>query len=264
MYDQELPADRHGTVKAMLASEPELEELARAVVRLEACHHVLLVKKLVTRFVSQQDPSTFNHSAEDLFAYGYIGLSNALKGYDPATNSTISTFSAFRITGAVRDGIRSESPVPKRLTTFVRKVRSVEEALTISLSRVPTQEEVRSELGDDARYFHLYPRLYHQASLDEISQARPLDEDGFFASPDDTTSMVESHLAGEDIREALQDLTDLERTAVRLLHVDGMTLHAAAQETGIPRRELKANADSAIEKLRAQPRVQQWRHLATA
>lgn len=234
----------------------DLEGLINAVIRFEACHHVNLVKKFVNQYVSRQDSDILNRSAEELFAYGYIGLSNALRSYDPSTN-TISTFANFRVVGAVRDGIRSESPVPKRLTTFVRAVESAEEKLTKALSRVPTHAEVRDALGDQAKYLHLYPRLCRQASLEDLVGYNPI-------AADDVAAVVEMDEATGDLREELQDLTEIERTAVQLIHGDGLSARMAAKESGLPQRELSRAADTALTKLRQAPRLQRWADLVAA
>lgn len=260
IYDADLPAASPATLKKLPdylpSPEFDLEHLMDAVVRFEACHHVNLVKKFVTQYVSRQDPRTLNRSAEELFAYGYIGLSNALRGYDPSTN-TISTFANFRVVGAVRDGVRSESPVPKRLTTFVRAVETAEEKLTRALSRVPTQDEVRAALGDQARYLHLYPRLCVQASLEELTSFNPISEQ-------DVAGTVELEQAGSDLRAELQDLTEVEQVAVQLIHGEGLSARMAAKESGFPQGELTKAAESALTKLRQSPRIAQWENLVAA
>lgn len=259
-YDAPTDSKAPRTLKKLLASveEPayDLENLADAIVRFEACHHVNLVKKFVSQFVSRQDPDILNRSADDLFTYGYVGLSNALRSYDPSTN-TISTFSNFRIVGAVRDGIRSESPVPKRLTTFVRAVESAEESLTKALSRVPTHAEVEEALGDQSRYLHLYPRLARQASLDEITSYNPV-------SGDNVEDMVAYGAASNDIQAEIFSLDEVERIAVQLIHADGLTARMAARESGIAQSQLTRAAASGLAKLRQSPRLQRWQDLVAA
>lgn len=259
-YDHTPVSESPATLKKLQEALPvthfNLDHLVDAVVRSEACHHVNLVKKFVTQYVSKQDPNTLNRSAEELFAYGYIGLSNALRGYDPSTN-TISTFANFRVTGAVRDGVRSESPVPKRLTTFVRSVESTEETLTKALSRVPTADEVREALGDQARYLHLYPRLCRQASLDELVSYNPISEQ-------DVAESVELEQAGCDLREELGELSEVERVAVQVIHGEGLSSRMAAKETGYTQGELNRAAETALMKLRQSPKLQQWSSLVAA
>lgn len=211
IYDQPVTEKSPRTLKKFLSAvenpEYDIYNLVDAIVRFEACHHVNLVKKFVSQYVSQyvsrQDPDILNRSADELFTYGYVGLSDALRSYDP-TNNTISTFSNFRIVGAVRDGIRSESPVPKRLTTFVRAVESAEESLTKSLSRVPTHAEVEQALGDQSRYLHLYPRLARQASLDEITSYNPVSEDNVeeFVTNGEVGADIQEEVSGRHPRRA--------------------------------------------------------------
>lgn len=253
-YDSHVPADdQPRTVKQLeeelcTSVDYDLEELVAAVVRFEACHHVLLVKKFVTQYVSRQDPQILNRKAEELFAYGYTGLSNALRGYDPSKH-TLSTYAHFRINGAVRDGVRAESPVPKRLTTFVRAVESVEEDLTRELSRPPTRQEVTGALGDQARYLHLYPRLRRQVSMEDLVGYSPVADDDV----EETVSLLEVRGA---LQEEMSDLTPLEQTAVQLIYADGLSSRAAAKETGHAPSELDRAAKKAMAKLRQSARLQ--------
>lgn len=251
------PKWNNSTLKTLLQDNPSFDYLVGSVVRFEACHHVNLVKKFVSKYVSSQDPNILNRSAEELFFYGYIGLSNALKGYNPVSGNTISTFAAYRINGAVRDGVRSESPVPKRLTTFVRAVESAEEKLTIALSRVPTREEIKEELGEQAKYLHLYPRLCRQASLDEMEGYNPSVEQ-------DAAEVVESSIISEDLHDAMSELTETEKVAVRLIHGEGLAERKAAKDSGIPQGELARAAVSGAEKLKQQPKLQAWRNQLAA
>lgn len=256
-WNLEVSPDLPTSVKSLLASDYSheyLEPLCAAIVRLEACHHVSLVKKFVSQFVSKSDPESLNRTPPELYAYGYVGLSNALRGYDPASSNTLSTFAAIRIVGAVRDGIRAESPVPKRLTTFVRAVESAEEKLTLALSRVPTREELSAELGEQARYLHLYPRLRRQASLDELEFFNP-------PSTEDVNHQVEVMNMSADLHAGLVTLDPLERNSFTLLYGSGLTERAAAKELGITQRELKGAASSAIAKLRDMPSISQWESL---
>jgi RNA polymerase sigma factor (sigma-70 family) len=99
---------------------------------------------------------------------GWIGLRTALRLYNPNLGFSFSTYACTRISGTIRDYIRAENLIPKRLTTFNRKVIAVEEALTLSLGRSPRVDEIAASLGVTTSDLSILPRLQNPASLDEL------------------------------------------------------------------------------------------------
>ena len=111
-----------------------------------------------------------DRSIEELVGYGWEGLRTALRYYDPMV-SAFSTYATFRIDGRIRDGVRAENPIPKRLTTVVNKHARIVEELTQTLGRPPHLDEVAQSMGELASYLHLMPRLTSTASLQELSSS---------------------------------------------------------------------------------------------
>lgn len=221
-----------------------------AVVRFECCHHVRLIYTFANRAAHQYD-----RDAGELFFDAFIGLKNALASYVPTTG-TISTFAQYRMRGAIQDGMRSESPVPNRLISFVRTVETVEEQLLQSLSRAPSEREVATMLGNQAQYLHLYPRLAHQVSLD----ARP---DAYDPKPAaDTYEVLVEHETAGEVAGALMELDEPTRKAVQLVVMQDVNPREAARQLGIKQSELNALVERGLESLRDSQRLQAWSTVA--
>lgn len=221
---------------------PEL--VAAGVARLEACHHVNLAFSTANKMAKkyQKDP-------DELVSMAYFGLQSALTKYNPATGYTVSTFVTHRIWGSIQDGLRNDSPVPKRLTTFVRQVKAAEEKLFTELRRDPTFSELRDELGPDAANLYLYPRLAPQESLTDM-------EDFFLPSDADETGMeVEARESQRIVQTALASLTPEEMAAVKHVHMDGLTTRQAAKAVRSTRAQLEMHLDTGLEKLRNVPEI---------
>lgn len=229
-----------------LNKDVDVESIISAVVRFETCHHIKLIYTFANRAAGKAE-----RSPEELFFYGFIGLMNALRKYTPDTG-TISTFAAFRINGSIRDGIRSESPVPKRLTTFARSVESAEEKLTHALSRVPSKAEVAAMLGSQSRYMHLYPRLAHQASLDEMENwySPATEADACTEAVDNETRELVSNM--------MSRLPRFEARALQLHVMDAMSVRDAARSMGVSQRDFKELVAGGLATLRAEPALQDW------
>lgn len=223
--------------------------LGWAVIGLESHRHVNLIwhqaNKLERVFPDRE--------AADLLAYGWMGLRTALLKYDVDLGFAFSTYACTRITGSIRDGVRAESPVPKRLGTFARKVAAAEAELTQTMGRAPSLEEVSAFLGTEIERLKIVPRLGPEASVDEIMAGAgehggipewAIDDS---ASPETRTEQV---LVAEAIEAALRKLHGDEAEAVRLLIMEELHPTAARQRTGATARQMRQRRDRGLEQLR--------------
>lgn len=187
-----------------------------------------------------------------MVGWGWLGLRTALRHYDPELGFTFSTYACTRIIGAIRDGVRAESPVPKRLNTFSRKVAAVEADLTQALGRVPTSEEVATTVGAELRSLELVRRTAPQASIDEI--AALLSERGTTPGWMVADADVEGEALALTVRDAIDDALSLlpadEATAVRLLVMEGLTPTEARIATGATARALRQRKERGLAALR--------------
>jgi RNA polymerase sigma factor for flagellar operon FliA len=259
-YDRAMPtgaaAERTlpATAAALSRAGIDGERLTNAVIHFEAGRHLGLVKQQSNRMAQ----SYTGYSAEDLFGWGWKGLIVALRGYDP-TASAFSTYAVTRIVGHIQDGVRAESPIPKRLGTFSRKAVATEEILSVELGRPPTAEETAEamcrarllrELGrpptlaevaarahEELAQLKLRPRLAIPATIDEA--AGPEGEGVVLPSmgPDPSDVALATALRDE-IEAALAALPAEESEAVRLLDYEGVSYDEARMRTGASRRQL--------------------------
>ena len=224
------------------------EELGWAVIGFESHQHV----NLVWHQANKLQRAFPDRSASDLLAYGWIGLRTALAKYDPSLGFAFSTYACTRITGSIRDGVRAENPVPKRLGTFARKVAAAEAELTQALGRAPSLEEVSTHLGTEIERLAVLPRLAPEASVDELLAFAG--ENG--SSPnwivDDTDPAEEAERAAvsDAVRNALAKLPCEEAEAVRLLIMEELHPTKARELTGATARQMRQRRDRGLETLR--------------
>jgi RNA polymerase sigma factor for flagellar operon FliA len=217
----------------------DAEKVTWSLITYESCKHI----KLVWLFANRLTRTFSDRSADDLLAWGWYGLRTALRNFDPSLGFKFSTYAAPKITGAIRDGVRGESPIPKRLSTFSRKVSALEEKLTQELGRVPSLAEIAERLDDEAEHLKLLPRLGVAASLDEMDDidgerkvvSKALIDSSTNANP---SLSVESLFQSMAIEKAIGKLPREEAEAVRLLVMDGVTPREARQITGVNARVL--------------------------
>lgn len=143
----------------------DAERLCWVTINFEAQRHVRLIwheaNKLTRVFPDR--------SAADLLGWGWQGLFVALRNFEPERGFRFSTYACQRISGAIRDGVRAENPIPKRLLTMQRKWMSAEEEMATDLGRVPRLAEVAARMGESDHTLKILSRLAAPASIEEMA-----------------------------------------------------------------------------------------------
>lgn len=236
------------TIASFVAEGVDAERVAWQVISVESLRHEGLIHRecnKLTRMFPEWNPN-------DFIGYGWAGLRVALRNYDPSMGFAFSTYACPKINGAIRDGLRAENPLPKRLTTFVRKVSAVEEKLTHDLLRAPTYSEISSYV-ESYGSMALLPRLTTAASIEEMTwsanseRARELP---FLTHGADPSDLAVGTVRDEALHAALAGLPADEQEAVRRLVLEEEPAVRVAAELGVDPRVLRARKTRGLELLR--------------
>jgi RNA polymerase sigma factor for flagellar operon FliA len=236
--------DAGGTARA------EISRIGWALITLEGRRHV----NLIWHQANKLQRSFPDRDASELFSWGWLGLRTALRNYNPALGFAFSTYAVTRIVGSIRDGVRAENPVPKRLGTLARKVAAVENDLARSLGRTPTMREVGVALDLDAEQLAAVRRTRTPASIEEIVSG--IDRNGG-SEPDwltdgtDTVDEAFRLLDRTEITAAMSLLPPEEAEAVRLLVLEDRTPTEARLIAGVTARQLRQRKERGLNALRA-------------
>jgi RNA polymerase sigma factor for flagellar operon FliA len=250
LWSEQHPYASYDAVVAQLAGLGDTAALAWSVIGFESQRHI----NLVWHQANKLERLYPDRDAADMLALGWLGLRTALRLYDPTLGFSFSTYACTRITGSIRDGVRAENPVPKRLGTFGRKVAAAEEALAHTLGRSPTLDEVAAHLGVTLDELKIMPRLQNAASIEEMEEY--LSERGGPASwlvdNTDPADLAVHALRREAVESALGRLDPDDAAAVRLLVMEGLRPAEAHTITGEAPRRLRARRERALTLLRAE------------
>ena len=96
---------------------------------------------------------------DDLISAGVVGLLAAIDNFDPNRNVTLRTYAEHRIRGAILDSIRGLDGIPAHKRKRLKKVQEAIASAEQKLQRVPSEEEIASELG-------ITPAEYQQWTVD--------------------------------------------------------------------------------------------------
>lgn len=221
-----------------------------ALITLEGRRHV----NLIWHQANKLQRSFPDRESSELLTWGWLGLRTALRNYNPALGFAFSTYAVTRIVGAIRDGVRAENPVPKRLGTLARKVAVVEADLARSLGRAPTMNEVGAALNLEAAQLAAVRRTRTPASIEEIVAG--LDRSGgnepdWLADGIDTAEVAVSRMVGDTVSEAISHLPPEEAEAIRLLVLEDRSPTEARLIAGVTARQLRQRKERGLNTLRA-------------
>src|ERR1035437_5524191 len=110
--------------------------------------------KFIAQKIAVRLPS--NIELDDLISSGVIGLMDAIDKYDPTRDNKFKTYAEFRIRGAILDELRAQDWVPRSVREKAKQLERAHLRLEQQLGRVPTEDEITSELKiTKEEYFEL-------------------------------------------------------------------------------------------------------------
>ena len=222
----------------------DASSLGMALINRESNNHI----NLVWHQANKLEKIFPNRASSELLSMGWIGLRIGLRLYNPNLGFSFSTYACTRISGTIRDHVRTETSVPKRLTTFNRKVAAVEESLTSSLGRVPTLDELATTLNVDISDLSILTRLQIPASIDELTTNSDFRENQLSQLIDycDPADKAIFSYRSKAINESIDKLDPIDAKVIRLLIFDGVKPAEVENIIGENARRIRIRKDRAL------------------
>lgn len=210
----------------------EWKKLNNPKAKQQLIEHYFPLVQLVSRKTANGLPSSV--SEEDLQSYGVIGLIDAIEKFDIERGVQFRTYAMWRIKGAIIDSLRQADWVPRSVRERAKKIEEAYQHLEQKHLRSATEDEVCQHLGIDKEELHKTFEEVSAASLSSLEE--PIHEDDSetlmskikdesLKHPEDT---VRQTFLKETLAQAIETLTERERTVVSLYYYEQLTFSEIA------------------------------------
>ena len=194
-----------------------------------------LVLSVIQRFGNRGE------SPDDLFQVGCIGLMKAIDHFDVNQGVQFSTYGVHMIIGEVRRFLRDNNSVrvSRSLRDTAYKAIQCKERLTTEHGKEPTVEEIAQSL--EIRREDVVLAL--EAIVEPVSLYEPVFSDGgdticVMDQVRDQKNTDENWLEQIALREAMEHLSDREKTILRLRFFEGKTQMEVSAHIGISQAQI--------------------------
>ena len=196
---------------------------------------------------------------DDLKSFGLIGLYDALKKFEPNRGLKFDTYAAFRIRGAIIDGLRKEDWLPRSIREKTKKIEQVSEQLEQIYQRTPTSSEIANELNmtsQDVETYAMNALFANVLSIEEKSKSDFSDyKEGIgYAIADDKSTSPDEHLLTKEVNKELassiKSLNENEQMVISLFYNEELTLTEIGQVLELTTSRISQIHKKAIFKLR--------------
>ena len=188
-----------------------------------------IVRKLANKYPSHED-------MEDMKQYGYIGLIESIKRFQPEKGVKFESYASIRIQGTILDAKRKDDWVPRSVRLRVKETQYVYQDLKSKYRREPTASEMAEKMGMTVSAF-----MRLQGRLDTRSPLRLDQEDENGAT---LGSIVPSHEANPEenteknalvaqLMSATTRLNEREKQLIQWYYYDGINFKEISMRLGV-------------------------------
>lgn len=208
-----------------------------------------LVLSIIQRFGNRRE------DVDDLFQVGCIGLIKAVDNFNPEMDVKFSTYAVPMIIGEIRRYLRDNNAI--RISRSIRdtayRALQAKEEIMIEKECEPTVDEIAQRIGEKKETVlrsmeaivepvSIYEPVYSENGdsiylMDQLSDSNPADE---------------AWLENIALKEAMNNLSEREKTIINLRFYKNKTQMEIAEEIGISQAQVSRLEKGALERMRKQ------------
>ena len=232
--------------KTLLLKIKEGDEEARQEL---ICGNIRLVLSIIQRFTNRKE------NMDDLFQVGCIGLIKAVDNFNTDLDVKFSTYAVPMIIGEIRRYLRDNNSI--RISRSVRdmayRALQAREEIMREKEGEPDVDEIAKRLGEKKEaVVHALEAIVEPISLYEPIYSDNGDSIYVMDQLSDTNSSDELWLENIVIRDAMQKLSDRERSIINMRYYKNKTQMEIADEIGISQAQVSRLEKGALEHMKKQ------------
>lgn len=208
-----------------------------------------LVLSVIKKYAGKKE------NADDLFQVGCVGLIKAVDRFNTDLDVKFSTYAVPMILGELRRYLRDSGSVrvSRSMRDLAYRALQAREELQGEKESEPTAEEIAQKLGVERESV----TRAMEAIVEPMSIYEPVYSEGgdslyVIDQLSDHTSGDESWLENIALREALENLTEREKTIIGMRYFGNRTQTQIADKIGISQAQVSRLEKGALEKMRKQ------------
>lgn len=189
-------------------------------------------------------------SMDDIISAGWVGMTEALNRR-PADmpDDQFEAYASYRIRGAILDYLRALDPLSRRLRGLAREIHRVTRELSHRYGRVPTQEEIASEMKVSLAHLQRTVSDIQEAGLDRLDGTSAGDAPSADPSPEELTSR---HQMIATVRLHMKKLPERLQVVLSLHYERECSLREIGEILGVTESRVCQLHGEAVAKIRAQ------------
>lgn len=190
---------------------------------------------------------------EELVALGNVGLAEAAQRYEPERGASFATFAWYRVQGAIVDGLRKSSNLPRRVWANLVALRATSDYLEHRGERDAGAAKKGVSPPEGAAALSAAKDALSAIRTMYVTSLEAMRETGFDAPTDAAPLDAQLHTTrlAAKLRAALDHLPERERALVTKHYFEGKNLLEAGEELGISKSWASRLHAQAVERLRA-------------
>jgi RNA polymerase sigma factor FliA len=189
---------------------------------------------------------------DELVALGNTGLAEAASRFDPARNVAFEAFAWYRVQGAIVDGLRRNTQLPRRVWAKLVALRAASEYLEHQAERDAGAAQRGARAVEKADALAAIQKAMSAIRTMYVTSLEAM-QDKHFEPVADTIppgDRIDTSRLAARLREALAKLPEKERTLLTKHYWEGKSLLEAGEEIGVSKSWASRLHAQAVERLR--------------
>jgi RNA polymerase sigma factor FliA len=190
---------------------------------------------------------------EELVSLANAGLAEAARRYDPSRGASFATFAWYRVHGAIIDGLRRATHLPRRTWAKLVALRAASDYLENRAEREAAATRAGAPAPAGAAALAALRDAMSAIRTIHVTSLEGMREQGFEPGGEapELAAQIDTRKLGARLREAIERLPERERALMKKHYWEGKNLLEAGAELGISKSWASRLHAQAVERLRA-------------